>query len=320
MHRLLHALPFILTCLIASAQETHPVAWPPGVEAKIDEAVFLQKETMKKKSNLRLPDDSAKEGFGRCMDAIAIAVAGKGLEFSLQKAEGTDLKAKIALWALDRKQRPEVYQRILETYTGHNPSGAGRVPNSSGLPLPSASQPLRPRITSPPSVKPEDRTADMRLVLEYSYFAPPAPIGFGNDYWRSNLADALRRIGDDKSLGLLVADLRTQVELRPDEPGTRANIGVGEGLEAVCSYRNEQAFRGLAELWSSPAMRGLIQKRMLWIRHPSSPGTFYGDAQEPKKDADAWEALAQKEWQTDNEKALAAFLKTLPPVSAQPGR
>lgn len=302
------------------AQSSSPVAWPSGVEAKIDEAIAIKKSALKAMPTMRSPHGRAAAEFGRCMDTIAAGLAGKEeLKPALVAAEGSDLKASIALWALDRKMRPQEYNRIAAAYVDFRydqPEAlAGGVP-APGDPPPPEPPHNRPRISRPPlTIKEEDRKEELRWVLEYSFFAPPAGFGFDMETWGETVADGLRRIGNEKSMQIMTTDLRMQAEFRPGEKDDQGIIGVGSGFLGVRDYRTPAAFSALASLWKYPVMC-YYAKLSFKRSHSTGIDSLYDSMRrdEQKADCEAWDALARREWKTDDERALAAYIRSLPPL------
>ncbi|MGC4015044.1 MAG: hypothetical protein QM755_11100 [Luteolibacter sp.] len=282
---------------ILHAEQPSPagIPWPAGMEAKIDEAVSIKLAATKRAPNMRLKDDSAATAFAQRMDEIAVGLTqATDIESFLRKAEGTDLKASIGLWALDRHRHRENYTRLAAIYVYLSPEAAER------------------QVSQPPKIKPGDLKEDQRLALEYLFFSPPGPKGFDDDYWRSNLAEGLRKIGEDKSIFVLRSDLQMRANLWPSAEEQRPQVGVEEGIEAIRGYRNAAAFRALAVLWQYPNMRWWIKIQFQRAYDPSINGLYDDHVDKRKADCEPWSALATLEWQTDEERALANFIKLLP--------
>lgn len=304
MYRALIASFFVLTSATRS-EEAKPIVWPSGVEVKIDEAIVIKKEAFKKNSAMRDPGGPSAAAFAKCLDDIATSLASERLETELRKYEGSDLKAKIALWALDRKQHPDEYTRIAQGYVD-KPVPRRETPDGPVIRKPS------PRILRPRTVQPSDLNEEHRLVLEHAYFAPPSGKAFDdNDGARGMVADALRLIGDPRSVIVLREDLAMQMQAwPPDRAGRIVNNGAAS-IPALWRYRSAESFPVLAHYWDAPPIRARIQDAFTVEFRKTYQPELYADQKEV---CDTWQTLADRDWTTESEKAFAAYIKALPPL------
>ena len=303
------------------------VDWPPGAEAIIDKAIAIKLDAQKKSIRMESDGWAAGHSFGKCMDELAVALAkSPELGASLEKEEGNDLKAKIALWALDRQARAEEYARIDYRHFTHNAVGeAAERRRVEGLPQPKqppflqAPQPkTNSRIKCPPPVDAEDAVEQNRLMMEYLYFAPPTA---GSRWFlrpsRLPFSDALARIRNEKSLLMFRFDLENQIQAFPDLKARDPNAAlIGGEILDVLNFGTIEAFRIVASVAHNDAVRAQLQGRL---------GAYQGwiyDAKRArlKAELEAMKRLAELEWQTDAEKELAGWIKAIPPIPEKPGR
>jgi hypothetical protein len=171
------------------AAEFPPTAieWPIGAEELIDKAIGIKVEAQKRNELMFSEEGVSGHAFAKCLDELARILSESSLSLDqLKEKEGEDLKAKIAIWAIDRKARPERYARLEHLHVSDNPIGkvvierereskrkaaeGGAVQGHGGFhnpPLTSDGQPIRrprPKIDPPPMVSDRDDIEDNRWI------------------------------------------------------------------------------------------------------------------------------------------------------------
>ena len=302
------------------------VAWPPGAEAIIDKAIAIKVEAQKKSMLMETEGWSAGHSFAKCMDDLASALAkSPELRETLEREEGNYLKAKIALWSLDRQARAEEYARIEYLHVTFNPLGedvqkrrdAARPkpkipPNLPGANLPRQPTPARKIV---PPVASTDAVEANRWILEYFYFAPPR----GSVFMRGSgyaMSAALGKISNEKSLELLRFDLENQIEAFPNLTLRDTNWEqFGAGISELLNFNSPKAFSIAASMMRHPVLRERLRLRLVKYRDWE---TFPQNHKEWKTELDNYKRLAEMDWQTDAEKELARWIKEIPPMPDRP--
>lgn len=264
-NHLLYAV-ILLACCLSSirAQEQPEMKWPEGALERIEALLTIKKEAM------RIPRMRSIEGeFGRraeaVMDQITPLVSDPDFLMSLRNIETRDIRAKIALWAVDRKRRPEEYARFARWYV-NSPNPLGDKYQNPFLPKSNVSKPkdgtepldewteyfyrphreevrpdylpkrepwsYRPRSwgkARPNPVDEGDMSEANRWIMEYCYFVPPAGLAFGTDIYRPQLAYALLKTpSSEKSLIVFLEDGKLQTfDVVIIEPGPYIWLWVG---------------------------------------------------------------------------------------------
>lgn len=303
------------------------VDWPLGAEAVIDRAISIKVEAQKKSMLMLERGWTPGHSFAKAMDELVVVLdTTPEIGAILEKEEGNDLKAKIALWALDRRARSEEYARIEHIHITNNPVGeAAEKRRIEALPRPKAplfnvpfadAPKTPPRFTPPPEVAEDDAVERNRLMMEYFYFAPPRGPGRWNcGFSRDRFGEALGKIRNEKSLVMLKFDLETQTrafpDIKPRDPGAGY---IGGEVREVLGFGTVKAFRIAASLANHPVIRAHLDLHMQayqgWI--------YEADHARKKEELDSMKGLAELEWQTDEEKELAGWIKAIPPIPDRP--
>lgn len=301
------------------------LTWPTGAEAIIDQAIAIKVEAQKTSLLMETEGWAAGHSFAKCMDDLALAlVKSPEIRTTLEKEEGNDLKAKIALWALDRQARAEEYARIEHVHITDNPLGeAAEKRRVEALrpvpPLPGVTIVKTPsRFKPPPPVADEDAVEQNRLLLEYFYFAPPRGPGRWNaGFSRDRFGGALQKIRDEKSLVMLEFDLQAQIKAFPDIKPSDPDAGcIGGEIWRVLNFRTVRAFRIAASMIQHPLLRAHLE-----LHFQSYQGWIYdAERMRLKSELEAMRRLAEMEWETDAEKELAGWIKAIPPIPEKPKR
>ncbi|MES2659263.1 MAG: hypothetical protein V4689_11650 [Verrucomicrobiota bacterium] len=313
-------LPLVSSFTLAADESPVAIPWPAGAEALIDKAIEIKVKAQKQ--NLQMFSEGGEHGhaFAKCLDELAQILSGESLNLEqLKEKEGSDLKAKIALWSLDRKVRSEEYARLEHCHISDNPIGKAAAERKSvqdqqgneGVTFLPDGQPRRfpqPQVSSAPMVADDDAVEGNRWILEYLYFAPPT----GKREWqmsnRSQLIIALTRICNEKSLVMLKFDLEVQFEA---SSGAN-NEEIGAYARYILDFRTRRAFTIVASMIHHDGVRRNVRDLISYLSriHPEDvQNLYYSKLQDYRK-------LANMEWQTDAEKELASWMKEIPLIPA----
>lgn len=308
----------ILSPFILSAEELQD--WPEPLESKIEEILKIKEEAMNLPF-LRSDDGVLGKRAEALMSEIGEMIKDPELIQKLKKRQGDDIMAKISLWAIDRRSRPDEYKRFAEYYV-NEPVGREEVvkyfsrtingtnfePDPFAEPVDRENVIPRPGTWRPNPVDEEDQKDVFRLILEYSFYMPPSGRGFDNDESRGHLAAALLAIGNcEKSMVVMASDAQIAVKAEVQfgnenvklynsyaSLGFLTRIATKEsfaalsriGTNGLAGKRIESSFK---RTWSDPA---------LGSEHPTSWKLF-----------EAWQDIATKDWVTPEDGSFAAWLK-----------
>ncbi|MEO5714338.1 MAG: hypothetical protein ABIT37_12700 [Luteolibacter sp.] len=307
--KLFTAVFHILTSFTESADGAPvTIPWPAGTEALIEKAITIKKEAQKQNMTMRTQGGVSGIEFAKCIDDLAVALADTKIEPKLLEAEGSDLKAKIALWAHDRKRRLDEYAQFAERYVNApdlSPEGLERFygRKREGTPY--------PRFLNPHPVSKENAVEANRWIIEYLYFAPPTGSEFDENPGRYVLGEALVEIRNGKSLVFLKFDLETQIEAFPDALPEQGGGSIGGSAAQVFDFRTVEAFKITASLLHHPGVRKCVREVIAYLSRPHYPEQYSS----LKQKIDDYTMLANQEWQTDAEKKLASWIKAIPPIA-----
>jgi hypothetical protein len=206
---------------MVTAAEIPPteIEWPKGAEALIDKAIGIKVKAQKQNLQMFSEDGEHGHAFAKCLDELSQILSENSFDMNqLKQKEGSDLKAKIALWSMDHKMRSEEYARLEHRHVSENLIGKAaserknierrraRGGDENRVPIPPDGKPLRkphPKVHSPPQVAADDTVEGNRWILEYLYFAPPIDKREWQMPNRWPLIIALTSIRNEKSLVML---------------------------------------------------------------------------------------------------------------------
>jgi hypothetical protein len=317
-------LTFISFCLqpvIVTAAEILPaeIKWPTGAEALIDKAIEIKVKAQKQ--NIEMFSEGGEYGhaFTKCMDELSQILSENSFSLDqLKEIEGSDLKAKIALWSIDRRMRSEEYARLEHLHVSDNPIGKAAAERKSferrrargedgdKAPVSPDGQPLRrpqPPFHNPPRVAKDDIVEANRWILEYLYFAPPIDKREWQMENRFPLILALTSIRNEKSLVMLKFDLEVQLEGFPEWK----KDDVGLDAKYILDFSCPSAFTIVASMMHHEGVRMYVSRFISFLSniHPSDTlNPWYSRLEDFRK-------LANMEWQTDAEKELASWMKKI---------
>ncbi len=303
------------------------IEWPTGAEALIDKAIGIKEMAQKQEMHMFSEGGEHGHAFAKCLEELAQILSEKPLNLEqLKEKEGSDLKAKIALWSLDRKVRSEEYARLEHRHVSDNPIGKvaaerkdavllkaaierrrARGEDGNGVFLSPDGQPLRrpqPQVSCAPMVADDDAVEGNRWVLEYLYFAPPT----GKREWEGStnrylLIMALARVRNEKSLVMLEFDLKVQIEASKAEKDE-----VGPDAKCILDFGTPRAFSIVASMIHHDGVRRNVRDLISYLSriHPEDvQNPYYSKLHD-------YSRLANMEWKTDAEKELASWMKATP--------
>ena len=299
---------------------------PKEVEQEISKIVKIKTSAMSFPSMRSVNGELGKQAEVS-MDRLGAMLTDEALIQQIRAHETGDIRAKIALWAVDRKVRPEEYRRFPKFYVNkppddeageyfyrphrkeaHNPNAPKYEPNHY---IPRAGAWL------PNEIDKEDRVEENRLIMEYHFFIPPTGQQFDRDWYRGFIADGLCSLNEtSKSLVVMIKDAEISIaskvsneEIPPSDRNEAAPLSV------MARTATEDSFRALSEFWKNERERKTIQfiYLRLWPTH-----RMVGDSPDAERKYDIWQELAKRDWVKPAEKEFATWLKTVPsPKPAQ---
>jgi hypothetical protein len=319
-------IPCVFIILISSIFAAEkPLAWPETIDKKIEEILRIKKEAM------HFPSMRSENGvLGRrsqaLMDELGAMITDPELISKLQANEGRDIKAKIALWASDRKERPDEYARFAKYYVNEpegdeviayfwrKPQGFVTDPDPfAGPERPENSVP-RPGTWSPNPVDDEDQKEEFRLILEYHYFVPPTGKQFDRDYYLGQISTALQNIGNySKSLIVWITDARLAIKAAGDSQLTEFPKGNSTAFVILTSIDSPESFSALALFWKNGLSKGIITK--CFERKFGVVNT--ADSNPDLKEYNSWIGLAKLASLSVDEREFAKWLLSLDPPATK---
>lgn len=263
--------------------------------------------------------------LGKQSENIVIKIGEKTSIFDRRQIDTLALRYfdfKVIQWAMDFKDRREEYERFANYYVDkpsfeEAPGYFFRPYKNEKRANPHVvlKEPRNyvPRIGTwtPNAVDLQDRTEANRLILEYHFFIPPSGRAFENDFYRSNLTDALLSLEDiQNSIIVFEKDLEIIVNLQENE-------GMGEifakwkpaGSAVNFLFRTPSlpSYRVLAKYFNNSVVQD----------HFDHLASFWSDNPKAKDDQvhrifREWQLLTEHKWDTPEEIALAKWLKSIP--------
>lgn len=304
------------------------IEWPPVVAAKIESVLALKQQAMDEAKMMRSKGGQAGKDMDTMLFELAVLLKKENLEEEVWKSSESDIREKIALWALDKDKRPAEYRRFPSLYVIYAPlQGLTRdqfiaqLPGKEevlGLMYDAAAE--RPVVFFHPLL-PEDVAEKYRLVIEYCLFVPPS----GSTIYSENpipLVQALVDIGNPKSRVLYEANLamaRKANIARRKSYGKDPNLSSfhnGEELSGFLSYPDEGTYRFLASQWGYKEFEDAIKKgffRRLGGYYLTKDVKMHEEREAFLK---GWQDLARQKWEGESEKSFAAWILTqkVPPL------
>jgi hypothetical protein len=282
-----------------------------------------------KRAAMRLPGMRSENGklgldVERALHELSRRLSAEEREAAKIHAD-SDLRAKIAVWAIDREERKEEYDRFAKYYV-NRPAleeamdyfwrqekkrmvAAGIDPDN---PPPHIDIIMpRPGTWEPNPVDEEDRKEEFRLVLEYCFYMPPAGRRFDRDDYRPILSDALLSLPSPmRSLPVFASD--AQMALSTDSVAPPAGPAIPQDqsrrlyfrnrpgnetapLYFLCALSNHETYMVVADLWKIEGAAERIQYEFRWFlqravswRTPRRLGSCSTHGRHPVADANGF--------------------------------
>jgi hypothetical protein len=333
---------FVATIQANADSGSGVIEWSKPMEAKFHQILSIKEEAMKLPM-MRSQDGTLGKKAEAVMDQIAEEITDPSMASKLRDNEGTDIRAKIALWAVDRKARPDEYKRFAKYYVNsptnhkdaveyfyrlHEKDTASQFDLDGNKEKPDYYVP-RPGAWEPNPVDKEDQIEANRLVIEYCYFMPPCGESFDRDYSSGHISNALQHVGN-YSKSLIVWKVDGDIALQAIAHNEKMEFPPrsASSFVALSQIATPESFIALSDFWRSIPSREVVRKSFernwgeTYISEPFSLGKFTA----MKKKYDAWMALAKQSWEKPAEQEFAKWLLTqpppkqpAPPLPAKPG-
>jgi hypothetical protein len=297
-------------------------------QARIERILALKTEAMKLPS-MRSENGVLGKQVGALMDEIAEASTEAEMR-SAQKVATENIRAKIVLWAADRKARLAEYEHFAKEYLNRPKNDAEAMEyfyreDPYALSDPFAGNvkpkwPPRDGTWAPHPVSKEDAAEKNRLMMEYSYFMPPKGRMFDHNNSRANISDAIRSLGNisnsyiifETDINILHKIYKSGIENSPELPlkyqGKPMNV---ECIRSVVMIPDERSFKLLSITYSNPHLSQYVESHIgfYW----KSIMAYLNNENEVKANHAAWIALAKQEWKEPEQQEFARLLLSIPP-------
>jgi hypothetical protein len=307
----------ILFPSILTAEE--PLKFQEPVAAKITEILEIKREAMK------FPSMRSEHGvLGKRSETLMAEIGEMITELEwiqkLKAREGNDIRAKIALWAVDRKNRPDEYKRFAKYYVNkpegnevieyfrRNPQGFVPDPDPfTGPDIPENSIP-RPGTWRPTPVDDEDQKEEFRLVLEYHYFIPPTGERFDRESYRAHLAKAIRFLDNSsRSLIVFIEDGKIAIKSISGNSAPSFPQGCDHSFVSLSLIASPESFSAISDFWNfEPSKKVIINFLTLYL---NEEWEWYGSYPGTKKIYDDWIDLAKKSSEKSNDQGFGKWLQ-----------
>lgn len=321
------SLSFLLTAM-CHAGEPESLRLPEPLSGLVSKVIEIKTEAMK------LPGMRSEDGkLGRQVEGIMDQIAELASEEIAKQAQLTqdhDIRAKIILWAQDRKKRPAEYERFAKFYMNRPASRKDAIeyfyrpwknaghPFSDTPPTPESFVP-RPGTWTPHPIDKEDVIEANRHVMEYCFFMPPTGRAFNFDSSRSNISEAiLSLMNHDKYHLIFEKDLEIWFENWKSNPSLnndsddRDSHGFTnqEALRAIRSLPNHSSFKQLSNYASVAPIKELI--RTDFQRYWELAAISSDRAEQIASNYQTWIGLAKQNWPKPEEREFALLLLSIP--------
>ncbi len=307
-------IPSILT-----AEE--PLDWPEAVDSKFEEILNTKKAAMNFPS-MRSENGVLGKRIETLMGELGRMIADSALIRRIEAREGQDIKAKIALWAVDLRNRPEDYKRFAKYYVNRpigkanvieyfnrNPQGVPSEPDPfAGPDMPENSVP-RPGTWSPNPIDKADQCDKFRLILEYHFFMPPTGQSFDQDYYRGSISRSLKDINNiEKSLIIWITDAQLAVEAIKLSQLESFPIGNATSIVSLSDIPSAASYSTLAGLWQFQISKDVISKYF----EKKFGGMMTPDSNQPDLvKYNRWKELAQRPTEIPSEQRFSSWILSL---------
>ncbi len=277
-------LAFAIVCPSAAAGE---LPWPPEVAKKVDELIGIQRKARQEKDAHMFSHAAERKSFDSLLMELGSNTGLQTMAPALKQREGRELRAKVALIALDFSRNRTRYEEIEVHYFKLPLSLEERVAHMRRKypELPERELRIFPQVMTPSEPTAEHTAESFRLAFEYHLLAPPSTSLFG-DAWGLAVF-ALDSIHNPCCVS-------TFIELAGSSPdairtgGLALNEAALIGLTLFPCVESLDAMAALTE--AQPATESSTSKRKLvlgriggtWGFASPDPGTYPKNAQRYK--------------------------------------
>jgi hypothetical protein len=308
---------------------------PTAMSQMIQQALQVRKDALKYEEMRHDEKDNhgayifgyAGKKFRAIMDRIAESPMDETLIAKVKDLQDSDIRYKIIVWALDRKQRLGEYERFSKWYLnlpiGFDDCKAHFIrgnPDYKGeRPIEEIAGDIRMIDANP--VATQDAIEENRPILEFLSYAPPDGLKFKSIPSRHYIQHALMSLGrHEKSIVVW----KSALDMAFDTPlgeGDAAKFVIDNTKDAVSPFMkiaNKEAFSVLGAKWQQDRARDTID--LLFRDWLTGPDIEFNEAAYAgrKKHYDTWMELAKAEWETPGEKAFSEWLKQQAPPKPPP--
>lgn len=314
--------------------------WSSKVGDKIQEILRLKVESMTWQYT-RSPDGRLGKKSSAALEELADLLAAENLGMAKIPKEGTSIEAKIAMWALDRKNRKQAYEDIAFYYCNRPEVEKWGLyyakfrsdPAEKKLALEGKFERFTGRYGPEPElILPEDLREESRLPLEACYFLPPSGDRFPGDLepqWHHSLLRGLLSLGSESSIVVFTSDLRCSIKALKESDfadtekqagflGPHTSFVVSNSLYSVIGLVDNPsptAHSLVEELYKIPDFVKIVELGFTGGLHVEVPE----DQEKDRAVYDAWQKLAAIPHASETEMKFADYIKNLaPPVYKEP--
>lgn len=302
-------VPFLLA-IASVASGAEPM--PAKIKSQIDQALELRNKQYIQHYNPDQQTGKAFDDFELLILEIGKSPDLEKIEGGLPSREGVNLETKIALWAVDKKRRPELYKRVLDQYLNDHlsppPSDPFAPKSDQEVKAPEPVEVIGAKGLEAPKISPADLKEELRLPLEYAYFIPPKQRPFSASGRKKHIAGALAQIGSNKSIILLRTNviLADDVARLPDDQW-RAERDDSE-IPALIDFGTAAAFDCLADVWQKDGNRDKIKSAFTTLFQGDTIGAGHDRRMKLQTD---WRVLSQSSYEGAARRNFANWLNAI---------
>ncbi len=341
MKNFISAFLLLLVQIAGAADDPVPqFPWSSKVGDKIQEILRLKMESMTWQYT-RSPDGRLGKKSSAALEELADLLAAEKLGMADVPKEGTSIEAKIATWALDRKNRKQAYEDIAFYYCNRPKVEKWGLfyakfredPAEKKLAIETNFARFAGRLgPEPERILPEDLREELRLPLEASYFLPPSGDRFTGPLeplWRSCLSLGLLALGSENSIVVFTSDLKCSIKAFK-EGEFPVHEEHAEFFEPARSFTVENSLYSVVSLAKRPSLTALsslaelhqIPDFLKSIDQGFASAFFVDFPEDQEKHRaiyHAWQKLAAIPHASETEANFADYIKKLvPPVYKEP--
>jgi hypothetical protein len=290
---------------------------PEELDQLISQAIAIKMESMKHPTPRK--DNTFSNSFANIMNKIGETEIENFIFEEIIKHQKNDVRLKIIVWAKDRNNRKEEYNRFAKSYVNEPLTQddlvliwQAKYPGDK-ITEEHRKDLLTVRYTDPCRVPKEELVEKNRAMIEYHFYAPFTRSGNVSDfrvqYVKPSLLEALLKLGDrEKSHIMLMHCVNTAIEAESVIGENFNKKEISDALSVFTSYPDQTSFQFISQHWQNDFFRECVTDKFSQFSEERYSTTMQG-----KKVYiyDEWQVLAAKEWDHANEKAFAEWLKKL---------